>query len=69
MEHTIIKFDIKSPNDVFESELNTIVLALHELRNMIEEHKKYNNYLEPEAYNKNVDIIKKSLDNIRCDIE
>lgn len=69
MDYTVIKFDIKAPSDVFESELNTIVLALHQLRNMNEEHKNYNSFLETEAYNKNINIIKNSLDSIQHDIE
>lgn len=62
----IIKFDIKAPNNVFESELNTIILTLHEMRAM-HEYKQINTSADVKVFNKNIDLIKNSLDNIRIE--
>ena len=66
MDYTVIKFDIKAPSDVFESELNTIILALQEMR-MMQELQQIQTVRDAEYFNKKIDLIKNSLDNMRID--
>lgn len=56
METTIIQFKLYEPRNVEESQLNTLILALHEVRNIYDYSVK-NIYDNREEYNKYLETI------------
>lgn len=66
MEENIIRFKIGVPQNIHESNLNTVILDLHEIRNIIECGTQNANILE---YNKKIERTQKTLENLKLKYE
>ena len=66
MEETIIRFKIGVPQNIHESNLNTVILDLHEIRNIIERGMQNSNILE---YNQKIERTQKTLENLKLKYE